>query len=70
MIISNNSSLDVEMSQPSVKYSKQDNKVAETRETTEVHDVPNPAKNSPRQLDLIEVEINPAKLDQKVKIRA
>lgn len=65
MTISDNSSLDVEMSQPGVESSIQDIEIAETRETTEVNEVLNLAENSPRQVDLIEVEINPPYPDQK-----
>lgn len=53
------------MSQPGVESSIQDIEIAETREITEVNEVLNLAENSPRQVDLIEVEINPPYPDQK-----
>lgn len=70
MAISDNFSLDVEMGQPRVECSEQDTKVANTGEIIEVNEVPNPAENSPHQVELIEVEINLAYSDQKLKIRA
>lgn len=70
MAIFDNFSFDVEMGQPRVECSEQDTEVAKTGETTEVNEVPNPAENSSHQVDLIEVEINLAYPDQKLKIRA